>query len=238
MTTDENDPLKLKAIEITKDIVRLTKRSEDTATHLMEKLLSFGENIIEKTELKGNISQNIQCSKGCYYCCYAQVSVTPPEAILIGDFLRDNYSLNQTDKLLKKIKNNIALTEGKSLEERIIIWDKTPCIFLLNNECSIHSVRPFICRAWHSLSVEQCKTAFEIRDKEAEIDSYPYRNYILGTIREGLSEALKELGCSSESIEIAIAIKAVISHPSAGGSWINGEDIFPENQKDKPKQEL
>lgn len=226
MTTDEKDPLKLKVIEITKEIVRLTKRSEDTAIHIMEKLLSFGENIVDKTEKQGNIRENIKCSKGCFYCCYAQVSVTPPEAILIGNFLSEKYSLSQTDKLLKKIKNNIALTKDKNLEERIDIWDKTPCIFLDKNECGIHPVRPFICRAWHSLSVEQCKTAFELRDKDAEIDSYPYRNYILGTIREGLQEALEELGCTSEVIEITDAIRSVITHPSPGGSWVNGENIF------------
>ncbi len=226
MTTEDNDALKNKSEEITKDIIRLTKKSGDTAIHLMEKLLTFGESIIEKTEIKGNIRKNIKCSRGCYYCCYAQVSVTPPEAILINNFLKKNYSLSKTDKLIKKIKNNISLTEGKSLEERISIWEKTPCIFLINNECEIHTVRPFICRAWHSLSVEQCKTAFEIRDKEAEIDSYPYRNYILGTIREGLSKALNDAGCDSEPVEIATAIKAIISHPSPGKSWINGENIF------------
>lgn len=226
MTIEENDALKKKSEAMAKDIIRLTKKSGDTAIHLMEKFLEFGENIIDKTEIDGDIRKNIKCSKGCYYCCYAQVSVTPPEAIYIGKFLQENYSLSKTDQLLKKIKNNISLTEGKSLEERIRIWEKTPCIFLSDNECSIHAVRPFICRAWHSLSVEQCKTAFEIRDKEAEIDSYPYRNYILGTIREGISKACNDAGYDSEPVEIATAMKAIISHPSPGNSWIDGERIF------------
>lgn len=226
MTGKDKDALKKKSEEITNDIIRLTKKSGDSAIHIIKKLLEFGESIIDKTELGGNIRKNIKCSKGCYYCCYAQVSVTPPEAILIGTFLNENYSLSKTDQLLKKIKNNISLTEGKSLEERISIWEKTPCIFLADNECSIHDVRPFICREWHSLSVEQCIAAFENRDKDAEIDSYPYRNYILGTIREGLSSACNNAGCDSEPVEIATAIKAIINHPSPGEAWINGEKLF------------
>lgn len=229
MSSKENNALTKKSEEITNEIIRISGKSDDTADLIMKKLFTFGDDIVEKTETKGKISQNIQCSKGCGYCCYAQVSITPPEAIFIGNYIQANYSLNKTDQLFKKIKNNIALTKGKSLEERISIWEKTPCIFLYDNECDIHPVRPFICRAWHSLSVEQCKAAFEIRDKEAEIDSYPYRNYILGSIREGLSNACKNNNCDYETIEIATAMQLFLCHPSPGKSWINGENIFPKS---------
>ncbi len=224
---DNDDALKIKAEEITAEIIQQTNKSDETALQIMDNLYSFGESIVERTETKGNLTKNIKCSKGCSYCCYAQVSVTPPEAIFIGNYLNENYSLSQTDQLLKHIRHNISLTDGKSLEERVLVWEQTPCIFLFDGVCSIHPVRPFICRAWHSLSVTQCKDAFDSRKEDAEIDSYPYRNYILGTIRDGMSEVLNNMGCESEPVEISIAIKAILNHPSPEQSWINGEKIFP-----------
>ena len=226
---EDDNALKNKAEEITAEIIQLTNKSDETAMEIMENLYSFGESIVERTETKGNLTKHIKCSKGCSYCCYAQVSVTPPEAIYIGRYIKENYSLSQTDQLLRRIKHNMSMTNGKSLEERVKVWEQTPCIFLFDGICNIHPVRPFICRAWHSLSVEQCKDAFDSRNENAEIDSYPYRNFILGTIRDGMSEVIKKEGCECEPVEISIAIKAILNHPSPEQSWIDGEKIFPKN---------
>ncbi len=226
---DNSNILKTKAEEISNDIMRLTKKTNETVSKLMENLYSFGEEVVDKTESKENLQANIKCSKGCSYCCYAQISLTPPEAIYIATHLKEFYSLKQTDLLLKHIKHNISLTRGKSIEERIRVWEHTPCIFLDETVCSIHMVRPFICRAWHSLSVEQCKSAFDSRNKEAEIDSYPYRNFILGAIRDGMSDACKSHGYQHQPEEISVAIKAVLSHPSPEQAWLEGEPVFPES---------
>ena len=215
-----------KAETIASDIFKIGAKNMDTALLLIRSLYKYGEDLVETIERKKKIPGKIECKVGCSYCCYAQVSLTPPEAVFIGHFIKENYSLRQTDALMKRSTGNIRLTKGKSLEERIDIWEKTPCIFLENDKCSIYEVRPFICRAWHSLSVDQCERAFHSGNKDAEIDSTPYRNIIFGAVRDGLSNACDLYGCESIPIEIASSIKIILQHPSPEEAWIKGEKLF------------
>lgn len=208
------------------DILKTAGYNNDSILLLMKNLYQYGEKLVESIERKMGIENKIECKMGCSYCCYAQVSLTPPEAFLIGHFIRENYSLKKTDDLMKRSSNNIRLTKNKSIEERIDHWEKTPCIFLDKDVCSIYEVRPFICRAWHSLSVDQCMKAFHSGDKNAEIDSTPYRNIILGGVREGLSNACEQIGCESEPFIITSAIKTILNHHSPGEAWIKGELLF------------
>lgn len=224
MGTD--NALRKKAVEITDDIIRLTKKTEETPVKIMEALYAFGETVTDKTESENHLTEKIKCSKGCSYCCYAQVSVTPVEAILIGNYLKSSFSLSRMDRMLKHIRHNMSLTEGKSFEERVKIWEQTPCIFLDDGICSIYEQRPLICREWHSLSVEQCKKAFESLDQEAEIESFPYRSIILASIRDGMVDVFKKEGLRYETAEMTFAMKSVLHHPAPDLAWVEGEDIF------------
>jgi Fe-S-cluster containining protein len=226
MTGNDRNTIVKKAEQIALDIFDAGGRTRETVQLLARNLYRFGDKLVDTVERQQNLISKIECKVGCSFCCHAEISLTPAETLLIRNYIIDHYSLKKIDTLMKRAVSNIRLTKGKSQEERIDAWDKTPCIFLEKDKCDIYDVRPFICRAWHSLSVDQCRKAFNTGDRDAEIDSTPYRNAIYGAVREGLSNICAFHGCEWKPVELSSAIRFIVNHPAPDEAWIAGEKLF------------
>lgn len=228
MTQNDRNTIIKQAEEMASDIFKAAGKNNETLLLLVENLYRYGEKRVDAIEREKGIQGKIACKKGCDHCCYAQVSLTPPEAFLIVQCIKNTYSLKKRDALMKRVTGNLRLTQDKSIDERIDVWQQTPCIFLENGACSIYNVRPLICRAWHSLSADQCLKAFHSGDKNAEIDSTPYRNAIYGAIREGLVNACETIGLTCNPFVITRSIKTILNHPAPDEAWFMGEFLFDE----------
>lgn len=226
MTPDETKQFVKKAKDLVSDIFKTQGKNRDTVIIIMKKLYQLGDELVDITEKKENVANKIDCNVGCSYCCYTRVTLTPPEALLIGQYVKESYSLKQTDGLMKRISNTLRMTKGKSPEELVSFWGKTPCIFLDNEKCTIYNVRPFLCRAWHSLSADQCKRAFESGNQEAEIDSTPFRGIILGSLREGLSIICDSMGCETNTTDLPTSLKTILSLSDPFEIWVKGDRLF------------
>ena len=91
---------------------------------LQENASQFFEKIFLKNESK------MECKKGCSQCCMTDISIFQLEADRITDYVQ---SLDKNQQL--------------ELKERFLKPEKTgACVFLIEDECSIYSARPLICR--------------------------------------------------------------------------------------------
>lgn len=189
----------------------------------------FAEELTSGIEADSFFSE-IACGPNCPYCCSMQIRVTPPEAVLVGDYVLSTYSEDQKKDLMKKIEHNLELTDGKSLHEKVENWHQTPCIFLESGSCSLYPVRPFICRSWHSLDSAACLKAYELKKSSAEIENYPHRNIIFGTIRKGIIEGCAAKGLQSGIMVITKAVKAILEYDGdAVADWLSGKNVFPDS---------
>ena len=200
--------------------------TRDNALHLCSTAFSLADHMIQHFELKEPLSEPVACKAGCHYCCFYQVLLTPPEALFIGHYVETAFTEKQKLDLINRIDETLAMTDGKSVEERAKTWHDTPCIFLTNCRCSVYDVRPFVCRAWHSLNSDRCREAFESNRHLAEVEGYSHRYYILQTVREGIQEVSTDNGCQAGILEIAKAMKQYIDDPNPIEAWIKGEKIF------------
>lgn len=198
----------------------------DVVPLILENLHKFATELISQKEKKESHTRKIECNVGCPYCCYTKINLTPCEALHIGQYIRNSYSLRQIDALMKKITGIIRLTKGKQEKELLALWRSTPCIFLENDKCTIYSHRPFLCRAWHSLSADQCKRAFETDREDAEIDIVPYYGAIYGAVRKGLTNVMRSMGLEWDTTDIVSAVKVILTHPDPFAAWFNGENLF------------
>lgn len=189
----------------------------------------FSEELVSEIESDSFFSE-IACGANCPYCCSMQIRITPPEALLVGDHVLTTYSLAQIRELKEKIRRNLELTDGKTQEEKVMNWHQTQCIFLENGSCSLYEVRPFICRSWHSLDSQRCVKAYEQKKSCADIENYPHRNLIFGTIREGIMAGCSAKGLQSGVMVITKAVLAILEHDGdAVTDWISGKKIFPDS---------
>ncbi|WP_366945121.1 YkgJ family cysteine cluster protein [Desulfoluna sp.] len=175
------------------DLVRVTLARvlewcppEEIGCQLALTACDMGEYMVRKVESSQGLEGLAACQKGCGWCCHAQVPVSKPESEFLIAWMEENLPAGDFAEIRIRMDHNLALTCGSSLDERVAVWDQTPCIFLHENVCRVYPARPLVCRAWHAIDREQCRTAFVARESGAEIDNTPYRNYVLGVVRDEL----------------------------------------------------
>jgi Fe-S-cluster containining protein len=172
------------------------------------------------------LAEPIDCQPGCHYCCYNQPIVTPPEALLIGHFVEENFADRERSELWERMVGILELTEDKGHDEIMMMRHDLPCIFLIGGMCSVYVVRPIICRACSSTSAEHCATLFESRDARARLRCYPQTREIFQTAHAGLTENCEEMGCQSDFLLIAEAMHDYFQHPRPIEAWLNGDTVF------------
>lgn len=187
---------------------------------------TYADHIIMQLAKSADASSGIACKAGCPYCCSMQISITPPEAIVLGAHVVESYDAGAINELLKKIEHNIRLTYKKTQDEKVENWRETPCIFLEAGSCSVYAIRPFVCRSWHSLDVRQCIDSWRSKDKEAEIDSLFHRNYVYGMVRKGVQKGCEMLGLQWETQVVTSAVKSYLAHPNPVEGWLRGARVF------------
>jgi predicted RNase H-like HicB family nuclease len=116
--SDDDDYLYVAAKNIALGIFE-QGRTRTNALQLTSRALRFASNIIRQFEAKEPISEPLACTAGCYYCCFYQVLLIPPEALLIGNYIEKAYTDQSKQDLMERIETTLRLTEGKSIQERV-----------------------------------------------------------------------------------------------------------------------
>ncbi len=226
MIQDDVKRLIKKTEKLVSEIISVHGISRESILSIIESVYRDGDEYVSVSELKENVASRIECNVGCCYCCHTRVSVTPAESLIICHHIKSRYSLKQMDTLMKRIVSILRQLKEKAENELELFWSKTPCVFLDNDKCSIYSVRPFICRAWHSLSKDQCQRAFESENQDAEIDSTPFRGMIYGTLRKFLNDFSESNGCSTTRRDLPTALRITLAHNDPFEAWLRGENLF------------
>lgn len=96
----------------------------------------------EKTGDPRNASK-ITCRRGCSFCCYQQVCVTPDEAELLKRFVTPEVHARLTEQLPLP-EDPLAFAAN---------WPKSRCAFLEEGgTCGVYEDRPMVCRTTLAIS--------------------------------------------------------------------------------------
>ena len=201
-------------------------RTREGALALVSQAFRFADQIIEDYETKEPLAEPVACKVGCYYCCCYEVVLTPAEALLLGNYVKQTCSEGALADLMKKIDRTLRLRDGKGVEERAKVLHDTPCIFLASGKCSVYDVRPFACRALHSLNARKCKEGVMARRRVVEFTGYTHRYYIFQTAKAALRQFCEKMGCQTTELTIAKAMKQYFELPGRTMAWIRGGEVF------------
>jgi Fe-S-cluster containining protein len=209
-------------------------RTREGALALVSQAFRFADEIIEEYESKQPLAEQIACKAGCYYCCCYEVVLTPAEALLLGDYVKQTCSADALADLMKRIDRFLRLRDGRGVEERAKVLHDTPCIFLASGKCSVYDVRPFACRTLHSLDSRKCKEAVMARRRVVEFTGYTHRYYVFQTAKAALRQFCEQMGCQTTDLTIAKAMKQYFERPGLTMAWVRRGEVFtgccPESQ--------
>lgn len=183
------------------------------------------EHALRQFEWINVLPRPIACTPGCDHCCYNQVEVTPPEALVIGHFLEHQLSPRGRGQLLLNLNNWLELAAGKSKAEIARCRRELPCPLLQEQRCSAYPVRPLVCRAMHSLDAGQCEASLQAGDLTSGA-YYAERQELVLAVVQGLQAGCRALGCQSGILDLARALQDYFRVTAPGERWIKGEAVF------------
>lgn len=181
-------------------IIRLMKKIHDTVEAYLSETMTLEEKSL------------VACRRGCCHCCRVTVPVLLPEAVVIASYLRRNMDSDSLNALTERM--NIFCHDIAAYDEEERIAANKPCVFLgKDGECTVHSVRPFACRAVISADDDACRRAMQM----PLFDDYVYipmnitHKSVTDSAFIGLAEAMDALGISSRSFEITSQVLKLLT---------------------------
>jgi uncharacterized protein len=178
------------------------------------------------TQLPPFTEEEFHCVPGCGYCCHLRVSISVAEALIILGYLQEH---DQQYKYKERVKNLRAPLAQRAVSDNS--WwleNSIPCLFLDPKTllCTIYEVRPFTCRAYHSLDIQQCKAGFFNRT-EIAIPCYPDFKRSRELYSVAFELALADLGLQSDQFELSSTIGLFLQSPHQVKEWAQGKRVLP-----------
>jgi Fe-S-cluster containining protein len=165
---------------------------------------------------------SLACKRGCDHCCRRPVGTTAPTVLRIAAALREKLSDSEFATVLARVVALDEKTHGVSWTPA----ERPPlaCAFLVDGECSIYAVRPFVCRAWNSADAEACRRALGVDSVEMRFDLYQRTTF--AGVERGLQAVLRANGLDATDLELTAAIRVAMENPDACTRWLAGEPVF------------
>ena len=116
----------------------------------------LADHLTRRFEAEAELPHPVACQARCDSCCYNQVELTPPEALLIGHHIAQQFSQAEKDLLLAHVARIMEIIKALGPAKTAARRHEIPCPLLLNKTCSVYPARPLVCRAMHGLDRERC----------------------------------------------------------------------------------
>lgn len=165
------------------------------------------------------------CAAGCAFCCYHPVDITAPEAFAMVHYLRTTCAPDVLATTHERVAEQAAKVRDLSFEAHA--QAKVPCALLVDGTCRVYPVRPFACRAWHSMSVARCEAIFVAGDPVTMIPPLDTEAYTaVWDVARGLAEGCQQARLDGKSYELHSLLLRALETPEAAERWARGEDVF------------
>src|SRR5262245_9909033 len=105
-------------------------RDELTVLELGRDACEWTAAVCEVLDECGKTVLPLACRAGCAWCCYLQVSLSAPEAVLVAEYLRQSLSAKDLAEVTARLVTLDTVTRGMTPQERIEI--RQPCALLVD----------------------------------------------------------------------------------------------------------
>ena len=167
----------------------------------------------------------IACAAGCSSCCVSKVAAVAPEVLRIAAHLRGSLDPAALAELAARVRAADATTRGLSRAARARAG--VPCPLLAEDgACSVHPVRPLLCRGWTSLDASACERHFADPDGTPAAPGFAVGYELASAVLAGLGRAALDAGRDGALLELTAALRIALDHPDAAARWDAGRPVF------------
>lgn len=169
-------------------------------------------------------SRDLACRKGCDHCCHQVVLTEVATVLRIAAYVEETFS--RGDRMLLEMRLIAYEEAAEKMGQAELARATLACPLLSDGVCTVHAVRPLICRSFNSYDAESCRTEIFEGGATSRIPSWNVP-WLLGiALDSGLKEALIESGYADGDIELGPGLKAALDRPNAAERWLAGDRVF------------
>lgn len=190
--------------------------------HLM-RLIQNAETELNMAVEKAKESADIECARGCAFCCYQFIAVSAPEVFRIAMKLKEHHKRKWARNRIEAFNLNMA--DARNRQE----WfdKKLACPFLIDRQCSIYGYRPLPCRGLFSFSRSACENSFYCTGASIAYWHEPLEFLADRQVSIGLCVEDGAYGYRSVPVDLFLALERVLGNVHTWGARFDaGEDIF------------
>ena len=164
------------------------------------------------------------CAAGCPHCCVLNVAVLLPEAMIIAEWMRERFLPPEFAAAQKRLSAHRTWIRYMDDEERIIKHAVCPMLDDDAGLCTIHPVRPLVCRAVVSLDSDSCREAFApvITDEAPLVLVDLLRQAAYDAAFAELARSLRACGLDDRSIDLGAGVLAFLERPDYRELYLGG----------------
>ena len=170
----------------------------------------------------------LACRKGCDHCCHLTVLADAATVIRIADYVNETFTPGERMLLDMRLIAYEDKVEGLTQAQRSMA--RIACPLLVDGACSVHPVRPLICRSFNSYDAEGCVRHLAPGGSSADIPSWSVPWLVGLALDSGLKDALVESGYYDGDLELGLALKAALDRPNTAERWLAGEGLLARAQ--------
>lgn len=193
---------------------------------LLKRLYEYTDSLVNASLEQCQLAEiNVDCKKGCSFCCHQSIWVLPYEIYHMYEYIKANFSAREKSEMIKKTKAKAKITSGLTANE--FLHYKHPCPLLVDGACSVYPSRPIACRIYLSMEVNSCKEEFNNSknlDLYAKLVEFPLKSGQM--INEGICKYLQHKGIYINEWLLEIHLKTLIENENSFAEWIQGKKAF------------
>lgn len=195
---------------------RLAKpRNRDTAEKLMADVFAASTYAINQSSCPESKVPKCPSSR-----CQ-MIGVTPPEAIMIAETIRQSQTKQQLQQLHDRTAENAEMVRGLNREQ----YERAHLVCPLcgdDGRCVAYEARPVQCHGWRV-----CRDENE-RDTNGGatvlLDAHSYT--VSRGAELGLADAIDSAGLDGHVYELNHALTVALEHPDSAEKWAEGKPLF------------
>jgi uncharacterized protein len=166
----------------------------------------------------------LACAKGCAHCCHLTVLADAATVLRIADHVSETFTPGERMLLDMRLIAYEEKVEGLTQAQRSM--SRIACPLLVDGACTVHAVRPLICRSFNSYDVDACVKHLAPGGSSADVPSWNVPWLVGLALDAGLKDALVESGYAEGDLELGLGLKAALDRPSAAERWLAGDALL------------
>ena len=182
------------------------------------------ESAITGLETPSPPEKPLACKKGCDHCCHLTVMADGVTVLRIADYVRETFG--RAERTLLDMRLIVYEDKVEKMTQSQRSMARLPCPLLVDGACTVHPVRPLVCRSFNSYDAESCKRQIHGGGSTSEIPSWNVPWLVGLALDAGIKDALLESSYAEGDIELGLGLKAALDHPNSSERWLAGDRIF------------